>query len=66
MKELGIDKKTSPEAFDLFEKSERSIAKISDLIKKNTKADTLISLLKDSKLLISRLDNILADMLNSK
>ncbi|MEK7478509.1 MAG: DUF5667 domain-containing protein, partial [Patescibacteria group bacterium] len=66
MRELGIDKKTSPEAFDLFEKSERSIAKISDLIKKNTKADTLISLLKDSKLLISQLDNILADMLNSK
>ena len=66
MKELGIDKKTSPEAFSLFEKSEKSIAKISDLAKKNTKADTLIPLLKDSKLLISRLDNILADMLNSK
>jgi len=66
MKELGIDKQTSPEAFDLFERSERSIAKISDLIKKNAKADTLIPLLKDSKLLISELDNVLADMLNSK
>ncbi|MHB9019421.1 MAG: DUF5667 domain-containing protein [Minisyncoccota bacterium] len=66
MKELGITKETSPEAFDLFERSEKSIAKISDLVKKNTKADTLIPLLKDSKLLISRLDNILADMLNSK
>lgn len=66
MKELGIDKKTSPEAFGLLEKSEKSIAKISDLVKKNTKADTLISLLKDSKLIISQLDNILADMLNSK
>ncbi|MDO8443267.1 MAG: DUF5667 domain-containing protein [bacterium] len=66
MKELGIDKKTSPEAFDLFEKSEKSIAKISDLIKKNTKADTLIPLLKDAKLAISKLDNILADMLNLK
>lgn len=66
MKELGIDKKTSPEAFGLFEKSEKSIAKISDLAKKNTKADTLIPLLKDAKLLISGLDNILADMLDSK
>lgn len=66
MKELGIDKKTSPEAFDLFGKSEKSIAKISDLVKKNAKADTLIPLIKDSKLIISRLDNILADMLNSK
>ena len=66
MKELGIDKKTSPEAFDLFERLEKSIAKISDLAKKNTKADTLIPLLKDAKLLISGLDNILADMLSLK
>lgn len=66
MKELGIDKKTSPEAFDLLERSEKSIAKISDLVKKNTKADTLIPLLKDSKLVISGLDNLLADMLSSK
>jgi hypothetical protein len=66
MKELGIDKKTSPEAFDLFERSEKSIAKISDLAKKNTKADTLIPLLRDAKLVISQLDNILADMLNIK
>lgn len=66
MKELDITKETSSEAFDLFERSERSIAKISDLAKKNTKADTLIPLLKDTKLLISGLDNILADMLRSK
>lgn len=66
MRELGIDKETSPEAFDLFERSEKSIAKISDLAKKNTKADTLIPLLKDAKLVISKLDNILADMISSK
>ena len=66
MKELGIDKKTSLEVFNIFEKSEKSIAKISDLAKKNTKADTLIPLLRDAKLLISQLDNDLADMLNSK
>ncbi len=66
MKELGINKETSSEAFELFEKSEKSIAKISDLAKKNTKADTLIPLLQDAKLIISRLDNLLADMLNSK
>lgn len=66
MKELGIDKNVSEEISDLFDKSEKAIAKISDLAKKNTKADTLISLIRDAKLLVSRLDNILADMINSK
>lgn len=66
MKEMGLDKNNLPALRDLLEKSEKSIAKISDLVKKNAKADTLIPLLKDSKLMLSQIDNILAEILNSK
>lgn len=65
IKEMNLNKKNSPEVLSLLEESENKIAKISDLVNKNAKVDTLIPLLKDSKLLLSRIDNILAEMLSA-
>jgi hypothetical protein len=58
--ELGLNKDDNSDIFDLLFKSENDIAKISDLSKKKTKADTLIPIIKDAKLLLSRIDNSLS------
>ncbi len=65
IKEMGLDKNNSPEILGLLDKSENKIAKISDLVNKNAKVDTLIPLLKDSKLLLSQIDNALAEILSA-
>ena len=66
MKEMDLTGVSSSTIKTLLEKSEKSIAKISDLVKKNTKADTLIPLIKDAKLMLSQLDNKLADIFQDK
>jgi len=66
IKDLGLTKDDFPDIFELVLKSEKSIAKISDLVKKNTKLDTLIPLYKDSKLILSQIDNDLIGIMNSK
>lgn len=61
MKELGLNKDNATTTQSLLAKSEQAIAKISDLVKKNAKADTLIPLIKDAKLMLSQIDNSLND-----
>jgi hypothetical protein len=60
IKEMGLDKKSSPEIISLLNKSEEKIAKISDLLNKNPKADIIIPLLKEIRFLLSQLDTSLA------
>jgi hypothetical protein len=66
IRDMGLDASTTPDIFDSLNKSETDIAKISDLVKKNTPADTLIPIIKDAKLLLSQIDNQLADPSQTK
>jgi hypothetical protein len=66
IKDMGITSEEFPDIFKLISDSEKSIAKISDLAKKNTKLDILIPLYKDAKLLLSQIDNNLFEIINSK
>ena len=66
IKDMGINSEEFPDIFKLLSDSEKSIAKISDLAKKNTKLDTLIPLYKDAKLLLSQIDNSLFEIMNFK
>ena len=61
-KEMSLDKDDLFDIDSLLEESEKNVVKISDLDKKKTKTDTLISLLKNSKLLLFQIDNTLSEM----
>ncbi|MCL5017305.1 MAG: DUF5667 domain-containing protein [Patescibacteria group bacterium] len=61
-----LNASSTPDIFSAMSTSEIDIAKISDLVKKNPKADTLISLIKEAKLLLSWIDNQLADLSQAK
>jgi hypothetical protein len=61
-KEMGLAEDDLIDIDSLLEESEKNVVKISDLDKNKTKTDTLISLLKNSKLLLFQIDNTLSEM----
>ncbi len=66
LKDLQLNKENSPDIFINLAKAEKSIASISDLVKKNAKVDTLIPLYKDVKLTLAQIDNDINELLDSK